>query len=78
MMPSLSVRKIEVETLSLLRQQAARHGVSMEEEVRTIIKQSVSTPERLGDLAVRLFSSVYGSGTLDIAPREVHEPLSFS
>jgi len=48
MMPSLSVRKIEVETLSLLRQQAARHGVSMEEEVRTIIKQSVSTPERLG------------------------------
>jgi plasmid stability protein len=78
MMPSLSVRKIEVETLNLLRQQAARHGVSMEEEVRTIIRQSVSTPERLGDLAVRLFSPVYGSDTLDIAPREVHEPLLFS
>jgi len=78
MMPSLSVRKIEVETLSLLRQQAARHGVSMEEEVRTIIKQSVSTPELLGDMAVRLFSPAYGSDTLDIAPREAHEPLSFS
>jgi len=76
-MPSLSVRKIEVETLSLLRQQAARHGVSMEEEVRKIIKQSVSTPELLGDMAVRLFSPVYGSGSFDLAPRETHEPLSF-
>ncbi len=76
-MPSLSVRKIEVETLSLLRQQAAKHGVSMEEEVRQIIKQSVSTPEHLGDMAVRLFSPAYGSDILDISPREVHEPLSF-
>jgi len=77
-MPSLSIRKIEVETLSLLRQQAARHGVSMEEEVRQIIKQSVSTPECLGDMAVRLFSPAYGSDALELAPREVHEPLPFS
>ena len=76
-MPSLSVRKIEVETLSLLRQQAAKHGISMEEEVRQIIKQSVSTPEKLGDMAVRLFSPAYGSEPLDLAPRETHEPLSF-
>ena len=77
-MPSLSVRKIEVETLNLLRSQAAKHGVSMEEEVRQIIKRSVTTPERLGDMAVRLFSPAYGKdGALDIAPREVHEPLSF-
>ncbi len=75
-MPSLSVRKIEVETLALLRLQAAKHGVSMEEEVRQIIKQSVSTPENLGDLAVRLFSPAYGKESIDIAPREVHEPLS--
>jgi len=76
-MPSLSVRKIAVGTLSLLRQQAAKHGVSMEEEVRQIIKQSVSTPENLGDMAVRLFSPAYGKKAIDIAPREVHEPLHF-
>jgi len=74
-MPSLSVRKIEAKTLNLLRVQAAKHGVSMEEEVRQIIKKSVSTPENLGDLAVRLFSPAYGVDELNIPPREVHEPL---
>jgi len=76
-MPSLSVRKIEEETVARLRVQAAKHGVSMEEEVRQIIKKSVSTPECLGDMAVRLFSPAYGDDVLHIAPREVHEPLSF-
>jgi len=76
-MPSLSVRKVELETISLLRQQAARHGVSMEEEVRQIIKRSVSTPEKLGNMAVRLFSPVYGEEPFDIAPREEYKPLQF-
>ncbi|MFT5452055.1 MAG: plasmid stability protein [Enterobacterales bacterium] len=76
-MASLSVRKIEAETLSLLRVQAAKHGVSMEEEVRQIIKKAVSTPENIGDLAVRLFSPAYGADELNIAPREVHDALKF-
>ena len=76
-MPSLSVRKIEDETLSLLRLQAARNGVSMEEEVRQIIKKSVSLPIKLGDMAVRLFSSEYGNNDIVVAAREVHEPLKF-
>jgi len=75
-MPSLSVRKIDVETLNLLRQQAALHGVSVEEEVRQIIKLSVTTPEKMGDLAVRLFSPAYGD-SLAIASREVHKPIEF-
>ncbi|PCI58536.1 MAG: hypothetical protein COB35_13645 [Gammaproteobacteria bacterium] len=75
-MPSLSIRKIDVETLNLLRQQAVQHGISMEEEVRQIIKQSVTTPENIGDMAVRLFTPVYGDA-LNIAPREVFEPISF-
>jgi len=76
-MPSLSVRKIDEETLSQLRIQAAKHGVSMEEEVRQIIKRSVSTPEKLGDLAVRLFNSAYSGEELDIPEREIHDPVSF-
>lgn len=76
-MPSLSVRKIEDETLSLLRQQAARNGVSMEEEVRQIIKKSVSLPIKLGDMAVRLFSSEYGNNDIVLVPREVREPMKF-
>ena len=75
-MPSLSVRKIDDDTMRLLRMQAAKHGASMEEEVRQILK-SVSTPESLGDLAVKLFSPAYGNEELTLPERETHEPLSF-
>ena len=76
-MPSLSVRKIDDETLRLLRIQAAKHGASMEEEVRQILKRAVSTPDSLGDLAVKLFSPAYGSDELILPERETHKPLSF-
>jgi plasmid stability protein len=76
-MPSLSVRKIDEKTLSQLRMQAAKHGVSMEEEVRQIIKRAVTTPENLGDLAVRLFCSAYNGEGLSLPEREVHDPLKF-
>jgi len=48
----MSVRKLDEETLNRLRDRAARHGVSMEEEVRQILKRAVAAPERLGDLAM--------------------------
>lgn len=76
-MPSLSVRKIDEDTLNRLRIQAAKHGVSMEEEVRQILKRAVATPERLGDLAVRLFSPAYNGKELTLPVRETHDPLGF-
>ena len=63
-MASLSVRKLDDNTLERLRARATRHGVSMEEEVRRIIRFAVSSPERLGDFAVGLFSVAYGGGEL--------------
>jgi len=74
-MASLSIRKIDDETVAHLRVRAARHGVSMEEEVRRILRRAVATPERLGDLAVRMFSPAYGGPELELPPREVDEPL---
>ncbi len=76
-MPSISVRKIDEETLGRLRIQAAKHGHSMEEEVRQIIKRSVSTPEQLGDLAIKLFSAAYNGDELHIPERETHNPVRF-
>lgn len=76
-MPSISVRKIDEETLQLLRIRAAEHGVSMEEEVRQILKRAVSTPERAGDLAVKLFSPAYGNDEPVLPERETREPLAF-
>jgi len=76
-MPSLSVRKLDELTFRQLRIQAAKHGVSMEEEVRQIIKRAVTTPENLGDLAVRLFSAAYNGEELSLPQRETHDPLNF-
>jgi len=74
---SLSVRKIDDETVALLRVRAARHGVSMEEEARQILKRAVAAPERLGDLAVRLFAPAYGQEELTLPEREISEPVVF-
>ena len=74
-MASLSVRKIDDETVAPLRVRAARHGVSMEEEVRRIIKQAVATPERMGDLAIRAFSPAYGGAELALPKREQSDSM---
>lgn len=73
-MASLSVRRIDDELYELLRIRAARHGVSMEEEVRQILRRAVSAPERLGDLALEYFGD--DGVDLELPPREPHEPMS--
>ncbi|HEB63837.1 MAG TPA: hypothetical protein ENJ07_05100 [Gammaproteobacteria bacterium] len=77
-MASISVRKLDDETVALLRVCAERHGVSMEEEVRQILKRAVAAPERMGDFAVRLFSPAYGGDELVLPEREVSDPVEFS
>jgi plasmid stability protein len=74
---NLSVRKLDDETLARLRMRAAQHGVSMEEEVRRILKEAVSTPERLGDLALKIFGSK-GGVDLELPKRTPHEPVDLS
>ena len=76
-MASLSVRKLDDETLERLRVRAARHGVSMEEEARRILKAAVSAPENLGDLAVQMFGPSFGVD-LELPKREPHEPIRLS
>lgn len=43
-MANLTIRNLDDELKSLLRQQAARHGCSMEQEARDILRRSVQTP----------------------------------
>ncbi|HEX4496953.1 MAG TPA: hypothetical protein VIE43_14880 [Thermoanaerobaculia bacterium] len=73
-MASLSIRKLDDEVYDRLRGRAARHGVSMEEEARQILKRAVSPSERLGDLFVKVFGPANGVD-LDLPPRETHEPV---
>jgi len=73
-MANLSVRRLDEKTLELLRVRAAQRGVSMEEEVRRIIRQAVVTPDRVGDLAVEFFGESHGA-VLDLPERTPHEPV---
>ncbi|MDD9986821.1 MAG: hypothetical protein OXQ31_11155 [Spirochaetaceae bacterium] len=43
----------------------------MNEETRTIIRQVISTPERIGDVAVSLFGPAHGVD-LDLPERAPH------
>lgn len=72
-MASLSVRKLDDETLSRLRIRAAKHGVSMEEEARRILKEAVSAPDHLGDFALGIFGPEHGVD-LQLPDRTPHEP----
>ena len=76
-MASLSVRKLDDATLSRLRIRAAKHGVSMEEEARRILKEAVSAPEHLGDFALGIFGSKHGVD-LQLPERTPHEPLDLT
>ncbi|MBY0377986.1 MAG: hypothetical protein K2Q33_05440 [Gammaproteobacteria bacterium] len=75
-MANLSVRKLDTETLNALRIQAAKHGISMEEEVRQILKRSVQHPQAIGNIAQNLFGPKQGID-LKLPPRTPHQPLDF-
>jgi plasmid stability protein len=74
-MPSLSIRKLEDETLQRLRVRAAHHQVSMEEEARRILRQAVMPPVQLGSLAQSYFGQ--DGVELDLPKREVYSPVNF-
>jgi len=76
-MAGLSVRKLDDETLSRLRIRAAKHGVSMEEEARRILKDAVSAPDHLADLALRIFGPEHGVD-LRLPERTLHDPLDLT
>jgi len=76
-MSDISIRKLEPETVALLRERAARHGVSMEEEVRRILRASVATRQPISQIASELFGPDHGV-ELKLPIHPVHEPIDFS
>lgn len=77
-MASLSVRKLDDHIYEQLRVRAAKHGVSMEEEVRQIICQVVQAPEKISTVFNKYFGHDNGID-LDIPDRHnPHEPMDFN
>jgi plasmid stability protein len=76
-MASITIRRLEESTKRKLRIRAARHGRSMEQEAREILKSALSQPEEQPDLAeaIRRRFAKYGGVDLKIPPREpIPEP----
>jgi antitoxin FitA len=71
-MASITIRQLEETTKRKLRIRAARHGRSMEQEAREILKTAVSQPEEQPqDLveSIRRRFAKYGGVELNIPPR---------
>jgi len=71
-MATLTIRKLDDSVKSRLRIQAARHGNSMEEEARRILRQALmpeEQAERLGSRIHRHFARVGGVDENIIPPR---------
>lgn len=70
-MAAVSIRNLDEETKRRLRIRAARHGRSMEAEIRAILQEVVSEPERPGGLFTALLDrfGALGGMELDLPPR---------
>ena len=53
-MSSLTIRNLDESLKGHLRQQAARHGCSMEQEVRDILRRAVEMPASGADFAKKI------------------------
>lgn len=79
-MANITIRNLDDSVKHGLRLRAARHGRSMEDEVRHILRDAVDRPAKPMDLAARIRSRVaeFGGVDLDLPPREpMREPPTF-
>ncbi len=80
-MASMTIRDIDDKLKSRLRVQAARHGRSMEDEARDILRSALSRePAQSRGLfeTIRARVESLGGVELEIAPRELmREPVNF-
>ena len=77
-MANISVRRLDDGIIRGLRELAAEHGHSMEEEVRSILKAAVAPPANLGDFAATIFASTKDTTTFTLPAREPSEPIDLS
>jgi antitoxin FitA len=80
LMASMTIRDIDERLKARLRIQAARHGRSMEDEARDILRTALSKERsRSGNLveSIRARIEPLGGVELEIAPREaIREPVN--
>ena len=81
-MPTLTIRNIEPETHAAIRQEAAKHNQSMEDEIRQLISQRYRLPKRTPlEIAQSVHAKLQGYPELvEFLEREqspLPDPISF-
>lgn len=81
-MATMTIRNLDDDLKARLRVRAARHGHSMEEEARTILRSALKTEPTTGRSLVddiRALVEPFGGIELALPPREpMREPPDFS
>lgn len=71
-MATMTIRNLDDELKASLRVQAALHGQSMEEEVRSILRQALGKPAPAKGLGQRLLGRFQGvAGEIPVPPRSL-------
>jgi len=65
-MSTLTIRNVEPDIKARLRQTAAAHGRSMEEEVRVILRRVLAQPASSGGLGSRIRSRIAAKDRTDL------------
>ena len=74
-MAMLTIRNVDEDLKTQLRIRAARHGLSMEEEVRRILQQALSQPNPATGLGSRIHQKVMAlTGGIDLPDTPRTEP----
>jgi antitoxin FitA len=79
-MASITIRNVDESVKKRLKRCAVRHGRSMEEEAREILKQGVAQAEHQPNLAVairELFEPLGGVELPEIPDEPIGEPIRF-
>ncbi len=73
-MVNISIRKLDDYVYKLFQLNASNHGVSIEEEVRSILTNAVSPAVSITTIFAKHFSSGIGDN-LELPKREPHNPI---
>lgn len=80
-MASITIRKLDKQLKARLRVQAARHGRSMEEEARQILRAALTTEtkqaEHLAEVIHKRFAALGGVELPDLSREPIREPVDF-
>ncbi len=77
-MATLTIRDLDEDLRAQLRVRAARHGRSMEAEVRAILRDALAKPQVSGGLGTRVHQRFATLGGIDLEqPERVERPRTW-